>query len=82
MRVSGSDASTPASAAKSLPLDVRRARALPGAAHAIRQDRSFDGGRAERILAPSFGVARMLELYRANESPYTPPRVSNFHVFV
>ncbi len=77
MRVSPYEQSLPAPRAS---LDVRAARALPG--DQSQRGAFFSAGRPERIVGPSFGIARQLELYRENEAPYTPPALSRFHVFV
>ena len=80
MRVTRYDPSASPVSKNGPPQDTRQARALPGDPRAASGWTS--GARAERIEAPSFGVARMLELYRENETPYVPPRRSSFHVRV
>ena len=77
LRVSPFDQSLPAPRAS---LDVRAARVLPG--DQSRRDTFYSGGRPERIVGPTFGIARQLALYRENEAPYAAPALSRFHVLV
>ena len=77
MRVSPYEQSLPAPRAS---LDARAARALPSGQ--TPRGEFFAGSRAERIVGPTFGIARQLELYRENEAPYTPPARARFQVFV
>ena len=77
MRVSPYEQSLPAPRAS---LDVRAARALPGEQSARAP--YISAGRPERIVGPTFGIARQLELYRENEAPYARPVLSRFHVLV